>query len=117
MRWRRYEIESYLIHPAALERFVSRTVGEAGAAENVAALHRYLEDNLPPAVLREPLGDHEYLRTTKARESILPPALSAAGLPGFHYTRYHEIAAVMTPEEIHPEVVEKLDGICRAFGR
>jgi hypothetical protein len=45
----------------------------------------------------------------------LPPALSAAGLPGFPYTRYHEIAAEMKPEEIHLEVVEKLDGIVKAL--
>ena len=32
------------------------------------------------------------------------------------HTRYHEIAALMLPEEIHPEVTEKLDGVCRAFG-
>ena len=42
--------------------------------------------------------------------------LNAAGLPGFPYTRYHEIAALMTPDEIHPEVREKLDGILKAFG-
>lgn len=47
----------------------------------------------------------------------LPPAFAAAGLPGLPYTRYHEIAAVMRPEEIHPEVIEKPDGIMRAFGR
>ena len=32
------------------------------------------------------------------------------------YTRYHEIAALMLPAEIHPEVAEKLDAICQAFG-
>ena len=65
---------------------------------------------------REPLGDHEYLKVTKARTRLLPPLLNAAGLYGLHYTRYHEIAERMLPEEIHPEVIEKLDAICRAFG-
>ena len=51
-----------------------------------------------------PLGDHAFLNATKARTQLLPPALTAAGLPGLPYTRYHEIAAVMQPEEIHPEV-------------
>lgn len=41
--------------------------------------------------------------------------MTAAGLPAFPYTRYHEIAAVMLPEEIHPEVKEKLDLIQKAF--
>ena len=46
---------------------------------------------------------------------MIPPILDAAGLPGFPYTRYHEIATVMLPEEIHPEVREKLGAIVRAF--
>jgi hypothetical protein len=116
-RWRRYEIESYLVHPEALARFVTATVGEAGSAENVAALRRYLVANLPPAVIERPLDNHAFLNSTKAREEILPPALSEAGLPGLPYTRYHEIAALMRPEEIHPDVRETLDVIVRAFGR
>ena len=52
---------------------------------------------------------------TKARTDLLPPALDAAGLPGIPYTHYSEIAAIMFPEEIHPEVKEKLDAIQRAF--
>ncbi|MFZ1061841.1 MAG: ATP-binding protein, partial [Candidatus Rokuibacteriota bacterium] len=115
LRWRRYEIESYLIHPEALARFVEQTVGSAAAAAHLADLRRHLEENFPPAVLRDPLGDHAFLNATKARTELLPPALTAAGLPGLPYTRYHEIAALMKPEEVHPEVVEKLDGLMRAF--
>lgn len=115
IRWRRYEIESYLFHPDVLIRFVTQQVGEAAAPEHVNELKAYLEQNSPPAVLREPLGNHEYLNTVKARTKLIPPALEAAGLVGIPYTRFHEIAALMRPEEIHPEVLEKLDGICRAF--
>ena len=115
LRWRRYEIESYLIHPEALARFVEQTVGAAAAAAHLADLRRHLEENFPPAVLRDPLGDHAFLNATKARTELLPPALSAAGLPGLPYTRYHEIAALMKPEEVHPEVVETLDALMRAF--
>jgi predicted ATPase len=116
-RWQRYEIESYLIHPDALARFVTSQVGEAVAAPHVADLRAYLTANLPPAVIERPLDNHDYLNSTKARERIIPPALSAAGLPGLLYTRYHEIAALMQPDEIHPDVVETLDVIVRAFGR
>jgi predicted ATPase len=116
LRWRRYEVESYLIHPEALARYVEKAVGEDIAAIHVADLRDYFQDNLPPAVVRDPLGDHAFLNNTKARTQILPPMLNAAGLPGIPYTEYHEIAAVMLPEEIHPEVTEKLDGIQRAFG-
>jgi AAA domain, putative AbiEii toxin, Type IV TA system len=117
LRWRRYEIESYLVHPDVLARFVERTVGADAAPVHLADLRRHLEETYPPAVLRDPLGDHPFLNSTKARTELLPPALAAAGLPGFPYTRYHEIATVMLPEEIHPEIREKLDGIARAFGR
>ena len=116
-RWRRYEIESYLIHPEALARFVASTVGEAASAQHIADLRGYLTANLPPAVIERPLDNHDYLNSTKARTTILPPALSAAGLPGLPYTRYHEIAAVMRPEEIHPDVRAALDAIVKAFGQ
>ncbi|MBI3490406.1 MAG: AAA family ATPase [Acidobacteria bacterium] len=116
-RWRRYEIESYLVHPGALARFVTNVVGEGAAAQHVAGLNAYLSNNLPPPVLSHPLDDHPYLNTTKARTQILPPALTAAGLPALPYTRYHEIAALMRPDEIHPDVRETLDVIMRAFGR
>jgi hypothetical protein len=42
--------------------------------------------------------------------------LQEAGIHGFDYTRFDEIAAVMLPAEIHPEVKEKLDFIQKAFG-
>ena len=116
LRWRRYEIESYLVHPDSLVRFVESVVGADSAAPHVDDMLAFWRDEFPPAVVREPLGDHEYLNVTKARTQLLPPLLEAAGLHELPYTRYHEIAARMLPEEIHPEVTEKLDGICRAFG-
>jgi hypothetical protein len=115
LRWRRYEIESYLVHPDALARYVQSQVGtEAGP--HLEDLRRHFEENYPPAFLRDPLTDNAVVMRSKARTELLPPALAAAGLPGIHYTRYHEIAAVMLPEEIHPEVREKLDLIQRALG-
>lgn len=113
MRWRRYEIESYLVHPAALGRFALQTTGQQQAVED---MQQYFTDNFPPAVVNDPLGDHAFLNSTKARTELLPPLLVAAGLHGFPYTRYHEIAACMLPDEIHPEVREKLDAIVAAVG-
>jgi len=115
VRWRRYEIESYLVHPAALARYVTQQVGEAGAIQHVADLDRYLRDNFPPAVIADALGEHVFLNNTKARTLLIAPALEAAGLHGLPYTRYHEIAALMQAEEVHPEVREKLDAIVQAF--
>ncbi len=122
LRWRRYEIESYLVHPAALERFVAQQIG-SGAEEGQRALRAKLRgffEELTDGFLAEPLRPsrivESFFETTKARTDVLPPLLEAAGLPGFQYTRYHEIAAAMRPEEVHPEVVEKLDRIAQAFG-
>ena len=116
LRWNRYEIESYLFHPAALARFIERTVGRSNAQIGLEDMQHYLEENLPPAVIRTPMGDHAYLNNTKARTDLIPPALAAAGVPNFPYTHFFEIASVMLPDEIHPEVIEKLDAIQQAFG-
>jgi len=114
-RWKRYEIESYLVHPAALECFVRQMPGEKPAEQAVEGLRRWLGEKLDPEILENPLGNHAYLNRTKARTRILPPALDAAGIFGFNYTRYHEIAAVMKQSEIHPDVVEVLDTIKEVF--
>lgn len=79
-----------------------------------------MEETFTPAFLQDPFKPNPlvdaYLQQRKARTEIIPPILAAAGLHGFHYTRFNEIASVMLPEEIHPEVIEKLDAIQRAFG-
>ncbi|MBI4603598.1 MAG: AAA family ATPase [Planctomycetes bacterium] len=116
IRWKRYEIESYLFHPDALDRYVERKVGGGEASKiHREDLRKHLEENHPPGFLRNPLGDYVFLNNSKAREELIPPALTAAGLHGILYTSYHEIAAVMKPEEIHPEIREKLDAIQKAF--
>ena len=111
LRWQRYEIESYLVHPAPLERFPERE-----ADGDPEALRHYFAENYPPAFMRDPLRDYPFLIGAKARTKLIPPALDAAGVPGIPYTRYHEIAALMQPEEIHPEVIDKLNAIQKAFG-
>ena len=116
LRWRRYEIESYLVYPAALTRFVESLVGTGVAASRIEPMDAYLRREFPPGVIDDPLGDHEFLNVTKARTRLIRPLLAAAGIRDLPYTRYHEIAELMDPTEIHPEVVEKLDAICRAFG-
>lgn len=116
LRWKRYEIESYLLHPEALKRFVKEQVGTDAAQAHNEDLQKHFEENYPPAFLKYPFEDVPYLKNTKARTDLLPPALDAAGILNFPYTRYYEIARIMKPGEIHPEVIEKLDQITKAFG-
>ena len=116
IRWRRYEIESYLVHPTAIARYVEKILGgidHSGLA--IEDLNGYFTRNFPPQFLGDPLGEYDMLNGTKARTVFLPKALTAAGIGNIPYTRYFEIAALMRPEEIHPEVVEKLDAIQKAF--
>jgi predicted ATPase len=120
LRWRRYEIESYLVHPRTLERFVEEKVGPGELSQDARNdMLRYLEHTFRQPFLDDPLKEdpliEAYFKQTKARTDIIPPILTAAGIHGLPYTRFHEIAAIMKPEEIHPEVVEKLDAIQRAF--
>ncbi len=116
LRWRRYEIESYLVNPIALGRFVEKMVGSVESSiMHIDDLKKHFEETYPPAFLRDPLVDIPMLVGTKARKDLIPPALTAAGINGVPYTRFFEIAALMKPDEIHPEVREKLDAIQRAF--
>jgi len=105
--WQRYEIESYLVHPDSITRF-AESMGEKGAGRKI---RKYLKDNLPPAVFNDPMQEHDYLKQTKAR-TFLSKALNAAGV---NEDNYSLIAAQMNEDEIHPEVIEKLDKIADCF--
>lgn len=118
--WSLYESESYLIEPVALARFItahSEADGRAVVYEFfVKAFGRELYETFffdplnPPALIKT------YLSATKARTEIIGSLLAAAGIHGFNYTDFDQIASSMKKEEIHPEVVEKLDFIQKAFG-
>jgi predicted ATPase len=121
IRWQRYEVESYLIHPEGLAAFLRSQLGPPPLSdEAVAGLQAGFQALELGPLLVDPFHPSRlvatFLTNTKARTEILPALLDAAGLPGFPYTRYHEIASAMHPEHIHPEAIEKLDAIVRAFG-
>lgn len=111
--WRRYEIESYLIHPEAIARFVESVAGET-AVEKVRG---YMRDIFAPVVFRNPLGDENSILLMgtehKKPKDLLSKILSEAGVYESDYSR---IAALMRKEEIHPEVTEKLDKIADCLG-
>jgi len=113
--WSRYEIESYLVHPDVLARFVAGIVGPTAELANGDAMKKVMRVSLPGEVVDNPMEEHEYLKVTKARTNILPMILDRAGLPGFRYTQYVEIAKVMRPDEIHPEITRILDAIADHF--
>lgn len=108
LRWKRYEIENYLLHPNALLRFVEGpevnlfSVGWRDAGEE------YLKNNFPPSFFANPLSDSDYLIQTSASKSLLPAFLEITNIK-LSKKDYYQIAAVMKEEEIHPEIKEKLD--------
>ena len=88
------------MHPNSLVRFVERVVGSAAAGPHIVEMPAYWQDAFTPAVVREPLGDHEFLQATRARTRLLTPLLEAAGIGDFPCIRYHEIAQTMLPENL-----------------
>ncbi|MGR3913366.1 MAG: ATP-binding protein [Gammaproteobacteria bacterium] len=113
--WARYEIENYLVHPAVLARFVGMTAGENSPLADIDNMRNEMRKHLPGAAVDEPLKSNAMFDNTKMRESILPAILEAAKIFDLPYTRYAEIAALMQPGEIHPEITEKLDAIADHF--
>ena len=110
-RWRRYEAESYLLHPSALERFVeSRT-----EPLFQQAARKVLEEQLPPAVLRSPLGEHDIYEALRSSKTLLPKLFEAAGL-SLPKRDYYLVAEQMRREELAPEVEEKLNTIATHLG-
>lgn len=110
-RWKRYEAESYLMHPDAIRRFVeSQTLPLL--AEKAVEVFR---DEVPPAVFRDPTGEHEFLEALPASKTLLPKLFAAAGLD-VPKRDYYLMAEMMRKEEIPSEVAAKLDEIALAFG-
>lgn len=119
--WKRYEIESYLFHPRAMARYCDSVTGQSDSLSSILAslerefgsreqAERFADIPLQPAGLIE-----NYFQTTKAR-TLLEQILKDAGFLNARYQDFDQLALQMLPEEIHPEVVEKLDFIQQAFG-
>ena len=98
LRWNRYEIESYLIYPEVISRFVE-SIGGRQAADKAET---YMDKQL-----------HHILQEDKPK-NVLAKILKAAGVY-VRDTDYYQIAAQMTKEEISSEVIEKLDAIAEHF--
>ena len=100
--WRRYEIENYLLVPAAVARFLS------GGEENDLFVRNAFIEELPASVLTDPLRDIEAVIRIPASKTIMPKLFDNTQLP-LRKADYYRIAEAMKPEEIHPEVIQVLD--------
>ena len=101
LRWRRYEIENYLLHPVAIKRFANSPLWDARIEE-------VFWKQVPRGTAL--FGDHVALTRVKASNEFLTPLLDEIGRETPKRDLYL-LAAKMQADEIHPEVVEKLDRI------
>jgi len=106
LRWRRYEIENYLLQPAAIKRFVEFPLMEPRIEEA-------FWQQVPSGT--DLFGDHVSLVRVKASDEFLVPLLEDVGQATPKRDLYL-LAAQMQPDEIHPEVTEKLDRLAEALG-
>lgn len=121
LRWRRYEIESYLVHPAPLARFVEKRLGPGDLSDQPkAALMDELRQKLEQGFLDDPMHPaalvESFLKNEPASKMLIPGLLQAAGLNNVPKREFFEIAAQFQKEEVHPEVIERLNQIKQAFG-
>lgn len=112
--WPRYEIESYLVHPLALIRYVERITGGMGVHSEAA--RNYLRDTFPPPDLANPLVNSPFLVGVAASKDVLPQFFEAAGID-LPKSDFHVLAAQMLPNEVSADVVQCLDAIQLAVTR
>lgn len=103
--WKRYEIENYLLHPEAVKRFIEFPLNDPEVEREFFKL-------VPQGT--DWLGDHIALESVRASEKFLVPLLEKLGRETPKRDLYM-LADEMQPEEIHPEVVQKLDRIAAVF--
>ena len=109
LRWTRPDIESYLIHPHAIMRFVEKNKG-------IDAAHMvddYMKNQLPPALYKTPCETYDFALKDKGK-TVLSRFMQEAGMD-IEQRDYYQIAAEMKEDEIHPEVRDKLDAIVGHF--
>lgn len=121
LRWHYYEVESYILHPAAWQRFVESQVGPGATADAAleaayAEMDKVFESTFRTRPLTPSALEDRVLRTEPVSKTVIPAMLQAAGLNQFGKSRYFEIAQCFQPEEVHPEVKEKLALLKFAFG-
>jgi len=106
LRWKRYEIENYLLIPAAIKRYVS------ALPLFESKVDKEFGKQVPAGT--DLFSDHVSQVRVKGSDEFLVPLLEGVGKPTPKKDLYL-IAAVMSPEEIHPEVKEKLNEISSAI--
>ncbi|MGB3780351.1 MAG: AAA family ATPase [Tunicatimonas sp.] len=117
-RWNRYEAENYLLVPSVLERFIyggdQMELFGRGGSEKVSTMRNYIAKTPFLSVLDTPYQDDEATVNIGASKKFLPGLFNKLDIP-LSKNEYYSIARVMKPDEIHPEIKEKLDLIYKVL--
>ena len=121
LRWRYYEIESYLLAPAAWQLFLRASIGpglDTALAFDaaMAELDKLLEPSFRAQSANLTKPQERLLQTEPVSKTLIPAMLQAAGMANFPKSRFFEIAQRFEPKEVHPEVRYKLAQLKAAFG-
>lgn len=114
-QWKRYETESYLVHPDPIKRLIKQEKGDL-FGPYLDKAEKKLRGITPGEYLEDPLNDQSnFLKLIKGSDDILDKVFLAAK---FHIGKgdYYRLAAVMNKEEIHDDVPDMLDAIADHFG-
>jgi len=112
--WSRKEIENYLIIPPALERFVCKqeSPDTLFGQKLIEKAKKYLEDNLPPRVYKDPLNND----IDGKGSDFLDKFFHEVGIK-INKGDYCRIADVMDKSEIHPDIQKMLADLQTAMQR
>ncbi len=114
--WRRREIENYLIVPKAIKRFLAGSSSDLFSEQISVVAEEWMSNELPPEAHKNPFSDQAMLMDVKASESFFEKMFDFIR----EKTRFdlsmsksslYLLADSMAQDEIHPEVIEKLDVI------
>ncbi len=106
LRWKRYEAENYLLIPDLLKRTIENLYqdNELFASPIVRKIEEYFDKN------KSLFLDEDYLESVPASKKLLPDFFKMAGIE-LSKSNYFTIASHMRIEEIHQEIIEKLNEI------
>ncbi len=111
LRWKRYEIENYLLVPDAIRRLLMPDPQDLFGQAASERATEYLRTQLPEPFFRNPLSDAtEAVVEVPASKKLLPQMFEAAGRP-MEKSDFFLVAEKMEPREIHPDVRQVLDKI------
>ena len=111
--WDRKEIESYLLHPDSVVRYLQSKTSQ----ENVRKAEKYMKVQLPQKFFDDPFGEPPFLFLDRLEvKKFFSYLFQEASLSGPSNKDFLLMATQMKVGEIHPEVCKKLDRIADHLG-